>query len=297
MKKHLLTVATTAILVLFFTAFFATSAIAVPDVDGKVNGYGEYAIGNYQDFMLDDKKTVVQGELWQSVIDNFLYVGLVMPRSLVDASYGQINGIDNSVDWWETKTKKGEEPEVKPKTHKLDELIGSDKAQFKFYANGGSVLDITFDYYEKNSTGSTSTFKSSMDYNWANNHVAHPEFFNFGDGPGAQIGYSPQTMWKGSHINYDDPSAVAAAYALVDPTIDWVFDVSYEMQIDISIFGEAGYDSTDVYSGHVSPSKRKYDTDPEDGGRIPKVPEPGTILLLGSGLAGLAFYRRKKNKM
>ncbi|MBI4682167.1 MAG: PEP-CTERM sorting domain-containing protein, partial [Nitrospirae bacterium] len=31
-------------------------------------------------------------------------------------------------------------------------------------------------------------------------------------------------------------------------------------------------------------------------GKLEPVPEPGTLMLLGSGLMGVAFYRRRKNK-
>ncbi|RQW83474.1 MAG: PEP-CTERM sorting domain-containing protein [Geobacter sp.] len=52
--------------------------------------------------------------------------------------------------------------------------------------------------------------------------------------------------------------------------------------------------------GFASDSQMTYITDTDNlllSGDLTSVPEPGTILLLGGGLLGLAFYGRKRSKM
>ena len=317
------------------TLFVSSQVFGDLSADGKVGGYSEYDIGHYVNFTLDGGG-IAQGELWQKQEGGSLHLGFVMPRSLVDTSYGKDGGTDNSVDWPDTK--KG-----KANTHKFTDLTSSDKAALKFYDNnGGLALDVTLDYLH--GTGTTTDKKgkakndenlspyfgglyedgtttllgdgkvdsgdgskiiasaTSMEYNWDAFGSTYSQYFG-------KDSYSPKTGWDGNPIDYSDPAAVAAAYAVVDDLTtvgvdesvvltDWVFDVTYEVQVDLAAF-PGGFGSVDIYDCHVSPKKQGYDTDPVETGEIIPIPVPSAVLLAVSGfgsLAGFTGLRRKFKK-
>jgi hypothetical protein len=88
-------------------------------------------------------------------------------------------------------------------------------------------------------------------------------------------------------------------YDFDPPAEDWIPEIMYEFSIDKSVVPT--FAALEFYSStfHVSPNKLsdKHKVFPKQGTPIESIPEPGTLLLLSIGLAGLAGYsfrRRKK---
>jgi len=310
--------------------------LAGPVLDGKSEGYSEYSIGYYVDYTVDnDPSFSTTGELWLGEDSANLYLAFVEPLSLVDNSYGVDGGIDNSVDWWKNQ-KKGKERVHTFKHLKNSDMAGftfrdeetsetllnievdyiSPDGSGGFASKGvetGQQADGGVIYSKSGYEQGDITAITSLQYNY--NQFGEDYSQHFGEGS-----YSPETVWNRNKeewdsIDYngtdDDPDNDAEdAYAVMTDTQDsvlsgWIFEVVYEIKVDKALLDGNGIDGLELTDlvAHVSPYKEEYiavgvgGVIPGGGGPGDPVPEPTTILLLGSGLIGLAGLKRKHRKL
>jgi len=281
--------------------FGSLPALASPTVDGRFTPGEGYTTGHNVSFTVDGGhhdppiSVTEQGQLWtyqDSSNNNNLYVAFTQPVTLVDNSYG-----DNAVGWGSYA--------ASGKNHSFKDLIGSDDARFVFTdGDGNLVLDITMDYIHgygnkkedppyasggvvdgegKVDFGSPSDIlaeATSLEYNWVNFGASYPG--NFG-----KDSSSPET---GSQDPTDPTS-----YTTVDPLLaSWVFEVTYEFQIDGSLF-DNGFGGITIPLVHDSPNKiGKNKVWPESNGPINPIPAPGALALAGIGV-GLTGWLRRRN--
>lgn len=216
------------------------------------------------------------GELWlyQDATSGDLLVNFTQPRTLVDNTYGA-----NAIGWGKGVAPSG-------KNHKFKDLKGSDKAQFTITDGAENIVfDFTLDYI-------------------SGSHHAPSGYASLGatDGDGkVHMGSADSLLaWSTSldynfnalgHVLTKDSPATDGDYTENPNFPDWVFEVTYEFQLDGRVFADNGFGGLTIPVVHDSPNKigtnKVY---PEIHG---SVPEPATIVLLGLGCLTLLPRRRR----
>ncbi len=171
-----------------------------------------------------------------------VYMVLAIDKDFVDNTYGA-----NAIGW--------------PGDHKFGDLVGSDHAQFYGYnGNGSLVLDFKLDYLTAKSgtpSGYDSLGVSGGDGKMNVGNAAHIQAW------GTSLAYSLNQLGYctggncsalGTNLLVDSP-ATDNTYSPNGTYPDWIFDVIYEVKIDIAAFGAAGFGSLEVPYIHASPSK------------------------------------------
>ncbi|MCS7039609.1 MAG: DNRLRE domain-containing protein, partial [Caldilineales bacterium] len=172
---------------------------------------------------------------------NAVYMVLAIDKDFVDNTYGA-----NAIGW--------------PGGHSFSQLVGSDHAQFLgFNANDTQVLNFKIDYISA-SSGTPSGYRSlglGGDGDLSQGNAAH--ILDWGTSLEYnlnELGYCSggNCSSLGTDLKVNSP-ATDALYTPNPTYPDWIFDVIYEVKIDIAAFGAAGFGSMDVPYIHASPSK------------------------------------------
>jgi fructose-1,6-bisphosphatase I len=172
---------------------------------------------------------------------NAVYMVLAIDKDFVDNTYGA-----NAIGW--------------PSGHSFSQLVGSDHAQFLgFNGNDTQVLNFKIDYISA-SSGTPSGYRSlglGGDGGLSQGSAAHIlEWGTSLEYSLNELGYCSggNCSGLGTDLKVDSP-ATDALYTPNPTYPDWIFDVIYEVKIDIAAFGAAGFGGMDVPYIHASPSK------------------------------------------
>jgi len=273
---------TLGLLVLTSIVIFCVSSadvMADPVVDGRYDPAEGYTEGHSVEFQVEGVATPVTGGLlWlhQNPITRDLFLFFSQPKTLVDNTYGK-----NSIGWGKNVAPSG-------KKHNFNDLKGSDKARFVFTDDGGALLlDITMDYLSE-------TSKHSGVYDCLGVTGGDGKVHS---GPGSAV-----TEWATSldynfntlgFILTEDSPATDNDYTTNPDYPGWIYDVTYEMRIDGSLFtGDFG--DALVTEAHNSPNKigKNFSTTEVNG----EIPEPATMTLMGLGVFGVLGGRRLRRR-
>lgn len=272
----------------FVFALAAPAAAATITVDGRFDPNEGYTQTFSLPFYAEDGKTYY-GTMYQYVGEDSVYQAWVLPLEVNDTSYGSTS-LQDPFNW----------PGGKGRT--FGQIVGSDMAQLTYLDSMGKViLDAFVDNLAKyemkdgsaeyRSAGVTTTSDDpnvskvrQSDGSVATGsalsfiNVATSFQYNYNLGPDAAKG----------NLNPNSPTGLTG----------WIDQVIYEVEIDRLALG------TDFVSvmklAHMSPEKiglksigPPTETTPPGGGNVP---EPGTMLLMGSALAGLAWRRSRRRR-
>jgi PEP-CTERM motif-containing protein len=268
-----------ATLILALCLALATPALAdnIPFVDGRYDP-GEGYDTLYNLTMDAEGGGTLSGQVWtyQNPTTSDLYLALIVPTDYVDNTYG----INSSTGY---RGKTGE--------HTFKDLLNSDEAVFKFYTESGSLaLETSIDYLAKFGGASKGKGKKG-------GGSSTPEEYKAVADDSTGSGFTGGTSQVASSLQYNlDTIGLFLDNSPLDA--NWIDAVIYEMRIDGSLFANDGLDSILISKLHASPSKIEADNPvlTPGGGTGGAVPEPGSMLLVASGLGGLAAWRRRRRK-
>lgn len=168
-----------------------------------------------------------------------------LSKTFVDNTYGT-----NVIGW--------------PGTHKFNDLVGSDKLQLALYdANNVKKMEFKIDYITASSTvpsgykclgvtGGDGGMILGSSVNVVSATTSLDKNFN-------TFGYVLTTNSPATNLLYTPNPAYP----------NWIFDVWYEVTVNLSVFGTAGFGYPDISGTHASPSKTGNNSEPVDPGPCP----------------------------
>jgi len=291
MKKRKIVSAVTVIAVV---CMLPGLVLADPDIDGKIAG-GEYSAGYDLNFRLEGGGSVGGGHLYYQLGagGDTVNLAFIQPKTLVDNSYGA-----TAVGWGDYAPS--------GKRHNFSDLLNSDKAQFIFTTVGDPdtvLLDVTLDYLYADGSSYSSGLGSrdgKVEVGDAADVLAAATSLDYNLNRAGGTGYNLTTD---SPLTFSQEDSSDESYALAGSGLNfpgWIFDVIYEFEVDISVFGGSMADFTDkveIKIVHDSPNKQdrnKVYPEFDDPTPIGVIPEPLTMFGLICGVGGLGGYLRRR---